>query len=290
MPRDSGEGELMSKLKAMYARSAVPLYIQIASALRQRIGSGRWGPGHKISTLEELEREFEVARVTVRLAIELLEREGLVQRQQGRGTFVTDKAQNKHWLRLETSWASLIAPIKSNVPRLINVQNPPAMPALSDEDGSPAAEYVFLRSVQLKDNMPYAVVNLHLDRKIYDRDPEAFRTHTALPVLASLEDVNVSQAHQTLVIGTADPDTAALLQVPLGAPTAECRCVVIDNTGTAVYVANIIYRNDCVKLYIELLGPSKRKAASATPANAEPNGKSRARKRKGKVRSRGAMH
>ena len=92
------------------------------------------------------------------------------------------------------------------------------------------------------------------------------------------------------VIGTADPDTAALLQVPLGAPTAHCRCAVIDNAGVAIYVADIIYRNDCVKLYIELLGPSKRKATAKTPANAEPNGKPPARKRKGKVRSRRALH
>ncbi|MGH8622550.1 MAG: GntR family transcriptional regulator, partial [Burkholderiales bacterium] len=60
----------MSKLKMMYAQSAVPLYIQIASALRHRIETGYWQPRQKISTLEELEREFEVARVTVRLAIE----------------------------------------------------------------------------------------------------------------------------------------------------------------------------------------------------------------------------
>ena len=250
----------MSKLKTMYARSAVPLYIQIASALRQRIESGHWQLGQKISTLEELEREFEVARVTVRLAIELLEEEGLVHRQQGRGTFVADKVQTKHWLRLETSWESLIEPIKSNVPRFIKVDNPPAAPALTENDGKLAGAYVFLRSVQMKDDTPYAVVNLHLDRKTYERDPEAFRTHTALPVLANLEGIGIEHAHQTLVIGTANPDTASLLQIPLGAPTAECRCVVKNREGVAIYVAEIIYRNDCIKLYIDLFGQAKPRA------------------------------
>jgi GntR family transcriptional regulator len=94
----------MSKLQTTYARSRIPLYIQVASALRQRIETGLWQPGQKISTLEELEREFEVARVTVRQAVELLQNEGLVHRQQGRGTFVADKLQDKHWLRLETTW------------------------------------------------------------------------------------------------------------------------------------------------------------------------------------------
>ena len=258
----------MSKLKTMYARSAVPLYIQIASALRQRIESGYWQPRQKISTLEELEREFEVARVTVRLAIELLENEGLVHRQQGRGTFVADKVQNKHWLRLETSWESLIAPIKSNVPKIIKVGNPPATPTLTEDDGKFAQEYVFLRSVQLKNDTPYAVVNLHLDRRIYDRDPGAFQTHTALPVLANLEGIEIAHAHQTLVIGTADPDTASLLQVPLGAPTAECRCVVKNREGVAIYLADIIYRNDCIKLHIDLFGRSKPRTKPVADAGA----------------------
>jgi GntR family transcriptional regulator len=258
----------MSKLKKMYARSAVPLYIQIASALRQRVESGYWQPRQKISTLEELEQEFEVARVTVRLAIELLEEEGLVHRQQGRGTFVADTVQDKHWLRLETSWESLVAPIKENIPRIIKVDNPPPFPILTEDDGRLAREYAFLRSVQLKNDAPYAVVNLHLDRRIYDRDPDAFQTHTVLPILANLDGIKISHAHQTLVIGTADPDTASLLQVPLGAPTAECRCVVKNHEGIAIYVADIVYRNDCVKLYIDLFGRSKRRAKPDADAGA----------------------
>jgi len=260
----------MSKLKTTYARSAVPLYIQIASALRQRIETGHWQPRQKISTLEALEREFEVARVTVRLAIELLENEGLVHRQQGRGTFVADKVQDKHWLRLETSWESLIAPIKSNVPKIIKVDNPPASPTLTEDDGKPAQEYVFLRSVQLKNGTSYAVVNLHLERKIYERDPDAFQTHPALPVLANLEGIDIERAHQTLVIGTADPDTAGLLQVPLGTPTAVCHCVVTNRAGVAIYVAEIIYRNDCIKLYIDLFGRAKTRTKPLADAGAAP--------------------
>ena len=255
----------MSKLKATYARSRVPLYIQVASALRQRIENGQWQPGQKISTLEGLEREFEVARVTVRQAVELLQNEGLVHRQQGRGTFVADKLQDKHWLRLETTWDSLIAPIKDNVLKLIKVDHPPALPMLTTGEGKLAPEYVFLRSVQLKNGAPYAVVNLHLERGIYDRDPDAFLTHTALPVLATLRGTDIEQAHQTLVIGSADPGTASLLQVPLGTPTAECHCVVTDRKGVAIYVAEIIYRNDCVKLYINLLDGSGSRAQPASP-------------------------
>jgi GntR family transcriptional regulator len=246
----------MSKLKTMYARSRVPLYIQVASALRQRIENGQWQPGQKISTLEELEREFEVARVTVRQAAELLQNEGLVHRQQGRGTFVADKIKDKHWLRLETTWDALVESIKDNVPSIIQVASPPAWPKLADGDGRRAQKYAFLRSVQLKNGAPYALVNLHLDHAIYARNPQLFRTRTVLPVLAGLKGVDIAGAHQTLVIGSADPDTASLLQVPLGTPTAECHCVVTNSKGVAIYVAEIVYRNECVKLYIDLLDNS----------------------------------
>ena len=56
-----------------------------------------------------------------------------------------------------------------------------------------------------------------------------------------------------------------LLQVPLGTPTAECHCVVTDRKGVAIYVAEIIYRNDCVKLYINLLDGSGSRAKPARP-------------------------
>lgn len=260
----------MSRLQSTYARSRVALYIQVASALRRRIETGQWKPGQKISTLQELEAEFEVARVTVRQAVEMLQNEGLLHRYQGRGTFVAEKLRDKHWLKLDASWDALIAPIKDNVPRIMRVDHPPEWPALGPDDGARAAKYVFLRSVQSRggDGAPFAVVNLHLDESIYRRDPGAFRTHTALPVLAALKGADIGTAHQTLVIGSADPTTANLLQVPLGTPTAECRCVVSNRRGIAVYVAEIIYRNDCIKLYINLL--DRRTTSHARKAPGKP--------------------
>ena len=243
----------MSQLANTYRRSRIPLYVQLANTLRRRIEDGQWVPRQKISTLEELEKEFQVARVTVRQAVDLLQKEGLVHRQQGRGTFVAERIPDRRWLKLETTWPSLIATIKDNVPRMIPVANPPPQPRLGEEDGCPARDYVFLRSLQFRGDEPYAVVSLHLARHIYERDPEAFHRHTALPIVASLPDIEIAKAHQTMIIGSADTEVADLLEIALNAPTAECHCVVVDAQGIAIYVAEIIYRGDCVKLHIDLL-------------------------------------
>jgi GntR family transcriptional regulator len=251
----------MSKLARAYDRSRVPLYLQVGSVLRQRIETGHWQPGQKISTLEELEREFEVARVTVRQAIELLREEGLLRCQQGRGTFVADEPPNRRWLKLATDWASLLEPIKDNVPKPISAPHAPAAPELVAGEGELAEAYVYLRSVQYRGDEPYSIVGVHLAQDVFDRAPRAFKRHPALPVLASLEPLNIKHAHQTLVISGADPETADLLKVGVGSPTAECRCIVVDEHDRAIYVASIIYRSDCIKLHMDLFAGSARKAA-----------------------------
>src|SRR5437660_9594300 len=98
-------------LRHSYSQNRVPRYLQVASALRQRLKDGRWAVGDKIATLEELESEFQVARVTVRQAIDMLQTEGLVRSYQGKGTFVMKAPESDRWLQLATDWASLIDPI-----------------------------------------------------------------------------------------------------------------------------------------------------------------------------------
>lgn len=252
----------MTELAKALRLSAVPLYIQVAAELRRRIESGHWASGQKISTIEDLQQEFGVARVTVRQAVELLEKGGLVRRQQGRGTFVTTDVEDTRWLKLDTSWSSLIGTLKHNVPKFMPVSVPTEPPRLGPEEGKAAPDYVFLRSVQYRGERAYSVVSVQLARDIYERDPQAFRRQAALPVVAEMKGVTIASARQTLVIGSADPEIAGLLGVPLHAPTAEARCVVVDRRGIAIYVADIIYRGDCIRLETTLLndGGSRRSA------------------------------
>ena len=251
---------IMGQLTKTYKRSRVPLYLQVASTLARRIEGGQWQPGQKISTLEELGAEFQVARVTVRQAIEVLENDGLVRCRQGKGTFVIQGTRNKRWLKLETEWSALIETIGDNVPRFIVGKGPGPAPAprLDDGEGALAADYEHLLSVQSRNNQPYAVASVYLARHVYERAPEQFRAGVALAVLPNLDGLAIASAHQSLVIGSADTETAEFLKVALNAPTAEAHCVVVDDRGIAIYVGDIVYRGDCVKLDIDLLGGSVR--------------------------------
>lgn len=66
----------------------IPPYQQIAGILRDRIRSGEIPPGRRIPSLTELEAEYDVARDTLRKAIQVLKDEGLVETVVGMGVFV----------------------------------------------------------------------------------------------------------------------------------------------------------------------------------------------------------
>jgi GntR family transcriptional regulator len=270
----------MGKFSTLYDRSRVPLYLQVASVMRQRINSARWAEGERISTLEELEEEFGVARVTIRQAIELLRVEGLLQAQQGRGTFVSGRPPNNRWLNLATDFDSLVESIRNNVLKRVFIQRDAEPPELIPGAGKRAKAYTFLRSVQFNSGKPFSVVNLHLDQELFLRDSKRFTRSAALPKIVEMEDVAITHAYQTFTIGVADPETAGLLEIGLGEPTADCQLTVIDDKGVAIYVADIHYLKNCFVLRSDLLkhsGPghdsgasTKKLRAAIVDAAAEP--------------------
>jgi GntR family transcriptional regulator len=243
-------------IAASEADSRIPRYLQVASVLRRRIRDGRWSVGEKIATLEELEREFGVARVTVRQAIDLLQGEGLVQSFQGRGTFVTKAPDNDRWIQLATDWDSLIAPIRHSVLDLLSSADD-VPPRIEEGDGIPAPAYAFIRSIQRQGGRPYAFARVHVAKHIHARAAKLFGTRPALAVLSEMDDLDISRAHQTLAIGAADIEMARNLGIALNAPTAEARCVVTDGAGMVIYVGEITYPGDCVRLNIELIGQGR---------------------------------
>ncbi|SED75538.1 GntR family transcriptional regulator [Rhizobiales bacterium GAS191] len=232
--------------------SRLPRYLQVASVLRRRIQDGLWGLGDKIATLKQLEDEFDVARVTVRQSIELLQSEGLLKSHQGRGTFVTGTLKNERWLQLATDWESLIAPIRENVLERLPAAGA-AVPLMADEGGMPAPAYTYIRSVQKRGSEPYAFARVHVATHVYAKAPKLFARRPALAVLAEMKDVAIAHAHQTLSISAADVETARHLEIAMNAPTAEARCVVTDADNVVIYVGEITYRGDVVRLNIELI-------------------------------------
>ncbi len=69
--------------------TSLPLFAQIEANLRQRILSNQLVAGNKLPSEAELEVEFGVSRITVRQALAALHTSGLIEKVNGRGSFVT---------------------------------------------------------------------------------------------------------------------------------------------------------------------------------------------------------
>lgn len=239
-------------MSVRFSDAPIPRYVQIADLMRQRIARGRWRKGARLPSLDALVGEFGVARVTVRQAVELLAREGLVSPQQGRGTFVTGEPARGQWLKVRTSLDDLAAGYRDDKPTILAIEEGIAQAPLAAHEGRPAERYVHMRRVHEKDAQPYCVIDIYLDERIFRRSPKRFRTQTVIPILCDMQDGGVAHARQVLTIGAADIEASRLLRIPVNAPIAQVRRVFTDADGRVIYLAEVAYRGDFVHLEMTL--------------------------------------
>jgi GntR family transcriptional regulator len=235
-----------------FGDSPVPRYAQLADLFRGRIARGIWPPGETLPTIEQLMREFDVARVTVRQAINLLVKDGLVSPQRGRGTFVNEPPARAPSLRLGMTLRDLAAVYRHDKPQLTLLEQSSAMPRLRAADGKPAQHYHFMRRVHSRDGDAYCVISIYIDRRIFRKAQKRFRNETVIPVLLEIPGVKIAHASQTMVIGSADMDVAKYLDVAVNTPVAEVRRVCTAPDGTVIYLGEVIYRGDYIHLEMDL--------------------------------------
>ena len=70
----------------------VPIYLQIADAVRAALAAGVYRPGDVLPSLRNMATEIHVNPNTVQRAYDELEREGLIYSQRGKGLFVAEQA------------------------------------------------------------------------------------------------------------------------------------------------------------------------------------------------------
>jgi DNA-binding GntR family transcriptional regulator len=68
-----------------------PVYVQLASILREQIASGELQPGRPVPSLRTLSERYGVNRLTATKSVRVLADEGLVHVVAGRGWFVTPR-------------------------------------------------------------------------------------------------------------------------------------------------------------------------------------------------------
>lgn len=72
----------------------VPIYRQLVDTIRVAVKKGTLAPLERLPTVQELSERLDVAKGTIKRAYDELEREGIVEKAQGRGTFIRYQPEN----------------------------------------------------------------------------------------------------------------------------------------------------------------------------------------------------
>lgn len=76
-------------MSTLNRKTPIPLYYQLIEMIRKDIETGVLKPGDIIPSERELSEKYQISRPTVRQAIKELAYEGLLNREKGKGTFVS---------------------------------------------------------------------------------------------------------------------------------------------------------------------------------------------------------
>jgi GntR family transcriptional regulator len=237
----------------VYQKSRMPLYLQVAKLMRQQVESGAWAFGEQIPTLDRLEHDYQVSRVTVRAALDQLESLGIVRRTRGLGTFVAKDLSQQRWFKLPTSLDELVEAVANLQIRLLSLQDDsehPLAPAFAYGDVGPS--YQRLLRVHYHDDEPYCLIDLHLDKAIYDSDPKAFSSRPVIPQLVRLPGVRIAGARQVMRVMVASEVTARHLGIGVGDPIAHVSRAIVDQDHRIIYYADIQYPAQMFQIEIDL--------------------------------------
>lgn len=189
-------------------------YRTIAADLRRQIVGGELAAGAVLPSEAELAGSYDVSRVTVRKALEVLRDDGLVASRQGYGWFVDGDTVRQSLGALSTIEGQLTEQGRVPQRRVVSF-------------GFDRDHLVVVR-VNLADGLPFALVTVwcpaELGSSLSRDDVESATFYELLPV-------DFDHATQTIGAALADDRDAELLEVPVGSPmlVVERRSVSTDD-------------------------------------------------------------
>jgi GntR family transcriptional regulator len=231
-------------------RNGTPAYKRIQNAIRKRIEAAELNPGDAVASERELARTHKVSLMTARHALAGLEREGVVERRRGAGTFVA--APKIHFNKLmsyteQMAGRSLNATSKILFARVIHdEQEVAARLALPPNTG-----IIKLERLRQASEDPFALETCYLSAAEFPNLLAApLQRDSLFKILERDYQLELGYADEEVDATAADPRTADLLKIPRKDPILRIRQVIYSTKGKAIMYVLGFYRSDRHKLLI----------------------------------------
>jgi GntR family transcriptional regulator len=203
-----------------------PLHAIIYTELKLKISSGEYNPGDILPSENELARQYNTSRVTVRTSLQVLENEGLVYAYHGKGYFVANPAHDDFMINFSEKERGYDV-----VYREINVDYP-KNDVSAALDISPSQLVIEVCRIVKKRDVPVALDKKYMPYEKGMPTLEAEINYAVFPEIASIIKAPFS-FHTKMEIGAELPDeeTARQLQCPINKPLLTVYRWLIDQNG-----------------------------------------------------------
>lgn len=199
--------------------SAVSMYLQLAQAIESSIRNGSLHPGQPIPSEATLCKELQISRVTVRQAIDLLIAKRLVDRRQGKGTFVAHHLIRQDAQSADKLFDTLFAQEHAPTSKLLTygVEVPPADVAAAFES-PPGTPLVRLDRLYVLDGRPVGVVLGWMLSEARDMAEEMVAEHSTAWLIEHALGLKLGQKEMVVRASAAGRPVARLLSIPERSP------------------------------------------------------------------------
>ncbi|MED1793608.1 GntR family transcriptional regulator [Brevibacillus nitrificans] len=235
-------------------RESTPFYKQLKSIIMDDIESGKLSSGDKLPSERELAELYGVSRMTARHTLSVLEREGIVERRVGAGTFITNKKIEMDFITFNSFTKNMLG--KGLTPRtlLLSVRKEQARPSLARKlkvhDGE---EVIVFKRLRLVDDTPVAIEESFLPYLFCPGIEEHIADNTSLyQVLEDLYGIVLVKAKEYMQVTFSDDSESKLLRIKSESPCILLEAVAFDKTGREIEFSKSITRSDIVRYYSEL--------------------------------------
>lgn len=235
-------------------KARTPRYHQIAQALRDRIRSGDIAPGARLDNQRRLAEDFGVTLMTLRQALEVLEREGLIMRRHGLGTFVALPSVDYDILNFRAFAGDLSAVGEDVATRFLRSHFGPADRLAARELGlEPRARVFALERLRLVDGRPTSFQVSHLSAALGEEVAKADLAVTPLRQVLSFKlGIEITGARETVSAETLPARAARELGCAPGAPCFRSDRVSVDGESRPIVYDRVFIPGDRFRITRQL--------------------------------------
>jgi GntR family transcriptional regulator len=208
-----------------------PAYARMYDALKKDIYNGEYAVGDLLPAEPELEKRFNVSRTTVRRAVDLLSREGLVSAKQGRGTQVLDYKTTQNLNTVSSISETLRQKGYEITSKGMQIDITGASHSVAKQLGiNDGDKLVRIQRIQLADGKPVAIMrNFILPEKVPGIEKYVNKFSSLYEFLEERYSINIDSARDSISARCADFDEAAMLSVELGSAILYMRRITFED-------------------------------------------------------------